>query len=388
MAGAIVAPGMPLAAQVFEAQHPGEGELLAKLVLSLPALAIALFAPISGIFVDRFGSRTLLLSGLVLYAVAGTTGIYLEDAYWVLAGRLGLGMAVAMVMTTATTLISQYFHGAERGKFLGIQATFMALGGVVFLPLGGVLTQLGGHHLPYIVYVASLPIFVLAWRYLPEPPRRDDPNLPPMPATGDYPALVHRPTILLIYGVAFVGMAAFYLSPPQLPFLMKAKFEQGPLIASLAVATITLFAAASSMQYGRLMRRYTTTHLIAGFFLCLGLGFSIIGTAERVELAWLGLPLAGLGGGLYTPTLSNWLMRIAPPARRGRLAGGMISAMFTGQFLSPILAQPLIAAGGVSGAFKWVGLGLIALGIAYFVSIRSNRRRRRVTLPRGGVLVH
>ena len=35
------------------------------------------------------------------------------------------------------------------------------------------------------------------------------------------------------------------------------------------------------------------------------------------------LPLAGLGGGLFTPALSNWLMRAAPPAFRGRLAGAM-----------------------------------------------------------------
>lgn len=381
MAGAIVAPGVPLTSQVFEVQHPGDGELLAKLVLSLPALAIALFAPISGIFVDRFGSRRLLLGGLVLYALAGTTGIYLEDAYWVLGGRLALGMAVAMVMTTATTLISQYFHGAERGRFLGLQATFMALGGVVLLPLGGVLAYFGGHHLPYIVYFASVPIAIACWKYLPEPPRRNDPNLPPPPVTGDYPALVHLPTILLVYGIAFVGMAAFYLGPPQLPFLMKSKFGLGPLVAAPAVATITLGAAISSMLFGRLIRRFDTTRMIAGFFLLLGIGFTIVGLAERVEVCWLGLPIAGLGGGLYTPTLSNWLMRIAPPALRGRLAGGMISAMFAGQFLSPILAQPLIAEGGVSGAFQWAGLGLVVLGTAYLFGTSSGRRRRRAAAP-------
>ena len=65
MAGAIVAPALPQIETAFAA-FP-DSDLLAKLVLAIPALAIALFAPLSGVLVDRFGRRRLMLIGLGLY---------------------------------------------------------------------------------------------------------------------------------------------------------------------------------------------------------------------------------------------------------------------------------------------------------------------------------
>ena len=58
-------------------------------------------------------------------------------------------------------------------------------------------------------------------------------------------------------------------------------------------------------------------------------------------------------------------MRTAPTHLRGRLTGGLISAMFAGQFLSPILAQPVVDRGGPATAFEVCGLGMVALGLAY-----------------------
>jgi MFS family permease len=50
--------------------------------------------------------------------------------------RQVLGLAVAGVMVSATTLIADYYSGPARAAFMGLQAGFMGLGGVVFLTLG------------------------------------------------------------------------------------------------------------------------------------------------------------------------------------------------------------------------------------------------------------
>jgi len=39
-------------------------------------------------------------------------------------------------MVTATTLIADYYSGPARAAFMGLQAGFMGLGGVLFLTLG------------------------------------------------------------------------------------------------------------------------------------------------------------------------------------------------------------------------------------------------------------
>jgi len=381
MAGAIVAPALPQIGAAFDGLVPNP-EFLAKMVLALPALAIALFAPLSGWVVDRFGCKRLMLAGLALYAAAGTSGLYLSDPYAVLAGRLLLGVAVAMVMTATSTLISFYFHGEERGRFLGFQATAMALGGVVFLPFGGLLAHFGDWHRPFAIYVVSLPILLAAVRFVTEPERGPVQSSTGVTiVTGEYPLTTPRMTLALIYAVAFVGMAAFSLGPTQLPFHVKSRFGADPLVAALAVATMTAHAATTSIFYGRLATRLGRDRMLVAFFTLMGVGFVTLGLAEHPAVVYVGLAVAGLGGGLFTPTLTNWLMRTAPTRLRGRLTGGLISAMFAGQFLSPILAQPVVDRGGPATAFEACGVGMVVLGIAYAARTAWLHRQHRPTRP-------
>jgi MFS family permease len=110
-------------------------------VITLPALFIVIGSPIAGIIVDRFGRKSLLLVSAILYGVAGSSGFYVEGLTPILVGRAVLGLAVAGVMVSATTLIADYYSGPARAAFMGLQAGFMGLGGVVFLTLGGALAQ-------------------------------------------------------------------------------------------------------------------------------------------------------------------------------------------------------------------------------------------------------
>ena len=60
---------------------------LVKLVLTLPALMIALFSPITGRFIDRYGRLRILWFALVLYAISGSAGYYLNNLYQILISR-------------------------------------------------------------------------------------------------------------------------------------------------------------------------------------------------------------------------------------------------------------------------------------------------------------
>jgi len=372
MAGAIVAPALPQIETAFAA-FP-DSDLLAKLVLAIPALAIALFAPLSGVLVDRFGRRRLLLIGLGLYTLAGTTGLYLSDPYPILAGRLGLGVAIALMMTTSTTLISDYFAGLERARFLGLQASFMGLGGVLFLPLGGQLATLNWHA-PFAVYVAALPLLYAAWSYLPEPPRI---TTDPIPGQSiDEPMPIPWPTVLMLYFVGLSAMVAFYLGPVQVPFHMKSLYGAEPTKSSFAIAAITLAGVVTSLFYGRIAKRIAAPWILVILYALVGCGHVIIGTANIEFMTWLGLMISGFGSGLMIPTLSTWMMRISPNRFRGRLTGGMMSAIFVGQFLSPILVRPLVINGGTSRAFEVIGYVMLALCAIFFVGAMRVRRSAR-----------
>ena len=65
MAASIVAPSLPEIELYFEGEaHAG---LLARLILSLPAVFIVISAPVVGKLSDRRGRVILLIIGLILY---------------------------------------------------------------------------------------------------------------------------------------------------------------------------------------------------------------------------------------------------------------------------------------------------------------------------------
>ena len=49
---------------------------------------------------------------------------------------------------------------------------------------------------------------------------------------------------------------------------------------------------------------------------------------------------------------------------RGRVIGGLTTAIFLGQFASPVLVQPLVAVRGIGGAFAACGVGMIVVAVA------------------------
>lgn len=167
MSGAVIAPALPAMEAYFaEVAHAA---LLTRLVLTLPGLAIALSAPVAGWVPDRWGRKRLLVAAIVLYGCAGGGGYVLDTLPALLVSRVLLGLGVAALTTAVTTLIADYFEGDVRAAFLGLQASFMALGGGVFLSVAGVLAAFDWR-LPFLVYLAAFGLlpFVLVAVYEPE----------------------------------------------------------------------------------------------------------------------------------------------------------------------------------------------------------------------------
>ena len=135
MSGATIAPSLP-AMQEYFADVPNSA-LLVRLVLTIPALFIAIGGLFAGQLVDRLGRKPLLVGSTLVYGLAGASGLVLNSLGTILVGRALLGLSVAGIMTGVTTLIADYYTGQSRANFMGLQAAFMGLGGVVFLSVGG-----------------------------------------------------------------------------------------------------------------------------------------------------------------------------------------------------------------------------------------------------------
>jgi MFS family permease len=113
------------------------------MVLTLPSLCVALLCPVAGLLGDRFGRRRLLLMAFVLYAVVGMAPLVLTSLWAILASRVAVGIAEALIYVLSTTR-SAITLPAARDRWLAGQTAFASVSALLFFNLGGVLGDFAG----------------------------------------------------------------------------------------------------------------------------------------------------------------------------------------------------------------------------------------------------
>jgi MFS family permease len=366
MSGATIAPSLPAMREYFA--DVDNADYLVRLALTLPALLIALGAPVVGVLIDRLGRKPLLLVALILYGLAGSSGLVLNSLNLILVGRVLLGISVAGIMTTATTLIADYYSGNARVQFLGLQAGFMGLGGVIFLSLGGFLADLNWRF-PFAIYLFSLILFGFAIIFLSEPNRNLTTN-----NTGDVnletPQKLPMKLVFLTYGLGIISQVIFYLIPVQLPFYLKELFAANAAQSGLAIALATLTSAIVSLSYRQIKAKLSFIAIYSIAFLNLGIGYLLISLGGIYTIVLLGLAIAGTGLGLIMPNMNLCLISVTPDAMRGKVLGGVTTSIFLGQFLSPLVSQPLSKVVGLGTTYGLAGGLMLILMLATFMSLK------------------
>lgn len=363
MAGATIAPSLPAMKQHFS--NISNVDYWVRLVLTVPALFIALGAPLIGVLIDKIGRKPALLAALVVYGLAGSSGLWLNAIGLILLGRAFLGISVAGVMITATALIADYYVGKARGQFLGFQAAFMALGGVVFLSVGGFLADINWR-MPFFIYLIALLLVPCVMLFLPEPNRTGSSDRSTVQTEPNQLAIG---LVVLTYGIALLSQIVFYLIPVQLPFYLQQLVNASASQSGLAIALATLCSAISSILYQRIKSRLSFISIYGVAFLNMALGYELVSIANGYELVLPGLAIAGLGLGLLMPNMNLCLTSITPGTFRGRVLSGLTTSFFLGQFLSPLVSQPLTHLVGIAGTYSIAGavVGIMAVVTLVFL---------------------
>jgi len=359
MAGATIAPALPEMTLVF--QDVPNADFLVKLVLTIPALLIAIGAPFSGALLDRWGRKPVIITGLILYGLAGTSGFVFDSLFGILVGRALLGLAVAGVMIGFTTLIADYFSGDKRNQFMGYQAGFMGFGGVIFLLAGGYLADIGWQY-PFLIYLFAFVILPGALFAIDEPDIQASSNQQSISAEKVTSPLK---IIALIYVIGFVGMIIFFMVPVQLPFYLTEAGVNNSQVG-FVLAMQALAAAIVSLQYQKIKARFSFVHISSLVFLTIGFGYIVLAITTNYISVILGLLISGIGLGLLMPNLNVWLVSVIPATMRGRAVGGLTMSIFLGQFFSPIIAQPISQQVGLAGVYGLVGGVSLLLAVAFF----------------------
>jgi MFS family permease len=357
---AAVAPSLPAIERAY-ADVP-DAALLTRMVLTITALFIALSAPVSGFLLDRIGRKPVLLSALVLYLFSGTAGIWLEGLNEILVSRAILGVAAGMILTSATTLIGDFYQGDARNRMAGIQVSVMVLAVATGTTIAGYLADTDWR-LPFYLYALSLVVIPLVFFGIREPARTGSVEKGPSVLAPHYRASLWRAGF--VYLLIWISMVSTFVIPSQTPFLLPEIGIPAAFVAGLAIALFNAVAALTAIFFRHLRDRFDNHVILAGSYVFLGIGLLLAASADNIPQAMLGMVFAGIGFGPLMPTLFAWLLAIAPPALRGRLVGGLTFFQFLGLFASPLYSQPIAGRIDMTGAFAVTGLAQIALGLAF-----------------------
>lgn len=360
-----LSPALPALERVF-ADGP-ETELKARMLLTAPSLAAAIAAPIAGLVADALGRRRQLLLGALLYALAGSAGLYLTDLDQLLASRCLLGIAVAMIFTSQVTLIGDYFVGGARTHQLGLQLGAAHLIAAVILLLAGLLAALSPR-LPFLIYLAPLAMLPLMRRLLvevgPTSPEAVDP-------AADLPSTGWSIAVVLIGVTLGAGMAVAYLLPTELPYVFGAAGLAGPGRSGLVLALGMVLAGLLAMQAGRLRMRFGAGGAIAVGLATMAAGFALLAGTVATVGSIVGVGAVFGGFAMMVTHLDALTLDLAPPKRRGIAIGLVNTALFLGQSLSPVAFHGLIRDQGLAWVFGMAAVLTAVAGIVFALGMRS-----------------
>ncbi|HET9168910.1 MAG TPA: MFS transporter [Actinospica sp.] len=370
----LISPVLPDIQRHF-AGVPGV-KALAPLVLTIPALALAILAPFAGIIVDRLGRKRLLIVSTVCYALFGTAPLWLDSLGAILGSRVLVGITEAAIMTCCTTLIGDYYSGRQRERYLALQTMCASGSATVFFVLGGAAGS-AGWRTPFWIYAVSLvlaPAMVFA---LPRPAG-------PMPdARAEAVRAQRRPfpwrPLASTCALTFFGAMVFYTVPVEMSFLLNDLDVKAVAAIGLATALASAATVIGAVAFTRSKRGHE--RLLPGTFAVCAAGFAVMALAGDPAVLVLGAVVNCLGTGVLLPSLLTRAMSRLQYADRGRGTGLWTAAFFGGEFACPLIILALEAATGslasAVGVFA-IAAFVLAAALMFMARQATNATRREV----------
>ncbi len=354
----IVAPALPQFATEF-----GVGVVAASAVISTFALMRLLFAPASGILVQKFGERPVYLTGLLIVALS-TGACALAQSYWQLLVFRGLGgIGSTMFTVSALGLLIRMSPSHSRGRVSGLYATSFLMGSIGGPLLGGAVVEFG-LRAPFVLYAVALVIAAAVVFFSLKDVDRDQ-----VDGTSSAPVLTLRNALRVpAYRAALAsnfatGWTVLGVRVALVPLFVIEVLDRSTAVAAVSLAVFAVGNAMVLAPAGRFSDvRGRKPFVVVGLVVA-GLGTAGIGLSGNLELFMFASFVAGVGSGLMTPAQQASIADIiGSKARGGPVLSTFQMSADVGAILGPVLAASVVEYYSYGSAF--VLSGAILLGAA------------------------
>ena len=345
--------------EIFAFEHL---DILTRLVLTIPAIFVVLLSPFAGMLMDRFGKLRFVFPAMILWTLSGVSGFFLNDIYAILTSRAIFGVATAFIMTGASALLADYYsHGGfnRRENALSWQGFFCAMGGAVFISIAGYVSSYSWRY-PFLVYGLGVLIIFLAFTYLFEPRKFKFYNHTKVEAKVNYWQFFP------IYFIGFFIMVIYYISPTQLPYYIEEHLGLDPKYIGVSMSVSAFCYGFFSLSYKIVIKILNVKQIYILTLFIVGTSFLLLYFIHSYVNVLISLALLGMGGGIMLVNNSAYLFSICPENARARAYGILASCIFLGQFLSPIISQPIVRQIGLIPMFLLWAVVIYAVIVPFF----------------------
>jgi MFS family permease len=356
MATVSLAPGMPLFLDHFKTVP--HVSMLVPMLITVPAVLIAITSPFAGALSDAVGRKRILLAAMVLYGVCGMAPLVLDSIYALLVSRVGVGVAEGMLMTVGKTLVGDYYAGERRQRWVGYQGGIDACLGSLTWLLGGVLAS-GSWRGPFLLYTLSVPMFFAVLWLLWEPER-------PTPAAQSAALPATRfpwSTMSVVFGITLFTSLMYFSYPVNIAKALRELGVDSSTRVGVLTAIASLGTPLGALLYAR-SRVHSSPVLVGVALGCIGVAFLGIGLTHNSQVATAFGFLEQIGNGIAGAAVITWTLSCLPFEHRGRGMGLWSTFLVAGIFLSPMVFA-LIAGrtGGVATGFTYLGAVCVAAAL-------------------------
>lgn len=327
---------VPIVASVAAA-FPNENIAAVQMIIGIIPLMMAVSAMlVSSQLASRVSKKKTTLVGHVIVMLAGASVLVFHDSLaQVLAASAVMGLGLGAVQNSTDALIADYFGGKQRSFVMGIYSTFVALGGIIWTMVSGILGSAEWFH-SYAAYFIMIVFIVIEAVCLPEghlEPRRKVNVFANMPKE-----------VAIITVMSFVFVLTFQLFSSNVSLLVVGRGFGGTVEAGLASTVMTVAGIAAGLLVGPLFAKFKNLSM---------------------PIAW--------GKETYVPLEGNFAAgNSAPEGRAFNLAIGMAGINF-GMALSPIVFEAVTSPFGATIDQKFIAGIIVCAACVVFGAIKYRK---------------
>ncbi len=358
----IIIPTLPYLAKILDASSFEMG-----LTVTLFSVAQFIASPYMGGFADRFGSRNVMVLGLLIYGVAMVLVGFSPTVPFLLGVRILAGVGLAASTPSANAYAVEITTSRQRPVLLGWMAGAGGVGFMLGPGLGGFLAPI---HItvPFVVAgVLSMAAGGLARGMLPEVTSPDALEAAQHPTAGtSLQRLVGQlfggplsSLLWLRFGLAFAGGAI----DSMLGYFLIDRFAAGEMTTGMVFTLRGLIVALSqAFLIAPLVRWFGEHRNVVGGMTLASVGFVVLALAPSLSWIFGSFVIIAFGVAVVRPLLVSVSSRTTD-YEQGETMGFLSSMMSLGRATGPMWAgwvyqyvpsSPFLTASVLFTGFLWL----------------------------------